>query len=162
MKRFLGWCAARDMIDANPATAVEKVARETKRDRVLDDAELVTIWRAAEALGGIFGMAVRVLVLTGARRAEIFEARRGELVEQGAALRLPAERAKNGEGRLIWLVGAGAADRGRAARLWAGKLSVLVHRRQCVHRLGGGKERLDGAAARIAEQAELPMPLEAA
>ena len=137
------------MIESNPAQFVEKVARETKRDRVLDDGELVAVLRAAEAMGGIFGMAVRVLALTGARRAEIFEAKRSELVEGGAALRLPAERSKNGETRLIWL--SEPAQRIIAALPDYGPDSYLFSYtgRSPYTAWSGGKERLDGAAARI-------------
>ena len=150
VKRFLGWCAARDMIDASPAAAVEKVTRETKRDRVLDDAELVTVWRAAEAMGGIFGMAVRLLVLTAARRAEIFEARRSELLEHGTALRLPAERSKSGQGRIIWLPE--LAQRIVVALPDYGPESFLFSfsGTNAYTAWSGGKQRLDAAAARIA------------
>ena len=46
-----------------------------------------------------FAAGMRLLILTGARRSEIFEAERGELVP--GAIRLPEERAKNEEGRII-------------------------------------------------------------
>jgi integrase len=100
-KRFLSWCADRDMIDARPAAAVKKVAKETKRDRVLDDAELVEVWRGVEGMIEPFEAGIRLLILTGARRSEIFEAAKAELV--AGAIRLPKERAKNDEGRLIHL-----------------------------------------------------------
>jgi integrase len=103
VKRFLAWCAGRDMIEANPAASVEKPARETRRDRVLTDDELRIIWHHVERRDGPFAAAVRLLVLTGCRRAELFEARRADLAENGAAIRVPAERSKNGEARLIWL-----------------------------------------------------------
>ena len=100
-KRFLSWCADRDMIDASPAAAVKKVAKETKRDRVLDDAELLEVWRGVEGMIEPFEAGIRLLILTGARRSEIFEAAKAELVP--GAIRLPEERAKNDEGRLIHL-----------------------------------------------------------
>ena len=101
IKRFFNWCAARDLIEANPAQFVEKPADEVRRDRVLDDAELVEVWRAVDGMAAPFAAGVRLLILTGARRSEIFEASRGELVL--GAIRLPKERAKNDEGRLIHL-----------------------------------------------------------
>ena len=101
VRRFFNWCASRDLIEANPAQFVEKPAAEVRRDRVLDDGELVEVWRALDGMVKPFAAGVRLLILTGARRSEIFEARKGELVP--GAIRLPAERAKNDEGRLIHL-----------------------------------------------------------
>jgi integrase len=97
----MNWAASRDLIEANPAQFVEKPKAEIRRDRVLDDAELVEVWRAVEGMVAPFAAGVRLLILTGARRSELFEAGRGELV--AGAIRLPAERSKNDEGRLIHL-----------------------------------------------------------
>ena len=103
LQRFFKWAAARDLIEASPAAAVEKPGRETTRGRVLSDAELVEIWRAAERMGGPYGAGIRLLILTAARRGEIFRARRDELDLAGGRLLLPAARSKNGEARSIWL-----------------------------------------------------------
>ena len=99
VKRFLGWCASQDLIDASPAMAVKKISRERRRDRVLDDGELVEVWHAVEGMAEPFAAGVRLLVLAAARRSEIFEATRSELVPGG--IQLPAERSKTAEGRLI-------------------------------------------------------------
>jgi integrase len=68
---------------------------------VLSDAELVEIWRAADAQGGPYGAGVKLLLLTAARREEIFGLSEGELDLDGAAVRLPAARTKVKEGRTI-------------------------------------------------------------
>ena len=72
MKRMLTWAASRDIVESNVAQFVEPPADETRRDRVLTDAELVDIWRAADAQGGPYGAGVKLLMLTAARREEIF------------------------------------------------------------------------------------------
>ena len=100
-KRLFRWAAARDLIEVNPAANIEKPTAERARDRVLSDAELVAIWHAAGRVGGAYGAGVRILMLTGCRVAEVFEARWSEI--EGDALRLPAERSKCREGRTIWL-----------------------------------------------------------
>ncbi|MEZ5905434.1 MAG: integrase family protein, partial [Geminicoccaceae bacterium] len=92
MRRFLNWCAARDLIDANPAQFVEKPSRETRRERVLDDGEIDLIWRALDASPQPFRDGLRLLILTAAMRDEIFGARWSELDEAGRCLKLPAER----------------------------------------------------------------------
>ena len=102
-RRLFRWAAGRDLVDIDPTQFVAKPAREVRRDRVLDDEELKEVWRAAGTVGGAFGAGVRLLILTGARRDEIFGARRSELTADGHGLRLPAGRSKNGEARVIWL-----------------------------------------------------------
>src|SRR4029450_12417664 len=71
--RLFRWAKSRDLIEANPAADLPKPGRETARDRVLTDSELVAVWNAAVELGWPSGDAVRLLILTGARRAEISE-----------------------------------------------------------------------------------------
>ena len=73
VKRLFRWAAGRDLIETDPAAHVEKPTPEVRRDRVLGDDELVTVWRAAATMGGPFGAGVRLLIATSARRAEIFE-----------------------------------------------------------------------------------------
>jgi integrase len=99
VKRFFNWCAGRDIVDANPAQYVEKPADEVRRDRVLDDAELVEVWRAVEGMALPFAVGIRLLILTAARRSEIFEATYDEVKD--AALHLPAARVKAKEGRVV-------------------------------------------------------------
>ena len=99
VKRLLKWAASRDIIENDPAAHVEKVVPETKRERVLTDDELATVWQAAEKTGYPFGSAVQMLILTGARREEIFSLSWSEI--EGDVIRLPAERSKVKEGRAI-------------------------------------------------------------
>ena len=99
VKRLLKWAASRDIIENDPAAHVEKVTPEVKRDRVLTDDELASVWKAAEQIGYPFGNAVQMLILTGARREEIFSLSRTEI--DGDVIRLPAERSKVKEGRTI-------------------------------------------------------------
>jgi integrase len=102
-RRLLNWAAGRDIIEANPAAFVEKPGEEIRRDRVLEDHELVEIWRASEAAGFPFGDGTRLLILTLGRRDEIFRLAEPEIeiAEDGATIRLPAERVKNAEGHDI-------------------------------------------------------------
>jgi integrase len=101
IKRMLTWAAARDIIDANVAQFVEPPGDETRRDRVLSDSELVEIWRAVEGMPAPYATGVRLMMLTAARREEIFGLTETELDLDAAAIRLPAARAKNAEGRVI-------------------------------------------------------------
>jgi integrase len=100
---MLNWAAGRDIIEANPAAFVEKPGDEIKRDRVLSNAELGAVWRASGTAGFPFGDGIRLLILTLGHRDEIFRLSEPEVevAEDGATIRLPAERVKNAEGRDI-------------------------------------------------------------
>jgi integrase len=62
------------------------------RDRVLSDDELAPVWCAACAMPAPFGSAIRLLILTGARREEIGRLTWKEI--QGDTIRLTGERTK--------------------------------------------------------------------
>jgi integrase len=94
VKRLFRWASARDIIESDPAAHVEKPAQETRRDRVLSDAELAAVWCAAEGMGYPFGSAVQMLILTAARREEVLGLSWSEMDLEGAEIRLPAKRSK--------------------------------------------------------------------
>ena len=77
----------------NPVTALPKPGDETRRDRVLNDAELIAVWNAAEKIGYPYGQATQLLILTGARRQEIAALRWSEF--RDAAIHLSGARTKN-------------------------------------------------------------------
>ncbi|MGH6866400.1 MAG: tyrosine-type recombinase/integrase [Methyloceanibacter sp.] len=93
--RLFRWSLIRGVIDSNPAAALPKPGREVKRNRVLTDDELKLVWLGAEQAGWPYGTAIQLLILTGARRAEISELQWPEV--DGATLNLDGARTKNGE-----------------------------------------------------------------
>jgi integrase len=94
VSRLFRWCAQRDILDANPASEIAKPGAPQNRDRVLTDTELATVWNATEGFGWPQGFALRLLILTGARRDEIWKLRWDEL--DGDILKLPGKRMKEG------------------------------------------------------------------
>jgi integrase len=72
---FLGWCADRGLITANPLAGWRR-QRKTKAQRLdrpgraLEDWELPILWRAAEDEGWPFGPYLKMLLLLGQRRTE--------------------------------------------------------------------------------------------
>ena len=108
-KRLFRWATSRAIIGTDPSQFVEKPATDRKRDRVLGEDEIVALWNAAMGIGGPYDAGVRLLLLTGARREEIFQARWSELARDNSALMLPPERDKVGEGRTIPLLPAAKA-----------------------------------------------------
>ncbi len=93
IKTFFRWALDRAMIEASPAALVKKPGRESKRDRILVDAEIRAVWLACDRIGA-FGRAVRFMLATAARRDEAGRARWEELDRRAKLWRLPAGRTK--------------------------------------------------------------------
>jgi integrase len=79
---------------ANPVINTERPRAAKKRDRVLSNDEIVSIWNACG--DDDYGKCVRLLILTGARRQEIGSMQFKEFDFKHKTWTLPAERSKNG------------------------------------------------------------------
>ncbi|MCW8088026.1 tyrosine-type recombinase/integrase [Sabulicella glaciei] len=98
------WAVKRRKLAANPFAGLPMPAAAGEaRDRVLTDAEMGAVWRAAGGLGPTFGPLVRLLLLTAARREEVAAMRWGELAPDLSTWTLPASRAKNGKAHIVHL-----------------------------------------------------------
>jgi integrase len=71
LSKFFKWVCARDDELTSPVIGVERPAPERARERMLDDDEIVRLWKALDAIGGPTAAALQVLVLTGQRKHEI-------------------------------------------------------------------------------------------
>ena len=103
VKTFFGWCVGRAILDDSPAKAIAAPARETARDRVLDDDELARIIKAARQVGGPYGGIVELLALTGQRREEVAQLTWDEFDLISQTWTLPASRTKNGKPHIVHL-----------------------------------------------------------
>ncbi len=99
--RLFFWSVARGIIQVNPAAALPKPGHEVQRDRVLSDAELLAVWNAAVTLSWPYGDAIRLLILSGARRDEIGQLRWCEIEPDNRQIKLEGKRTKSGEAHLI-------------------------------------------------------------
>jgi integrase len=97
--RLLRWAVGRGIIESNPAADLPKPGSETRRDRVLSDDELAAVWRGCGLIGWPFGNAIRLLILTGARREEIGGLRWSEI--NGTEIKLEGARTKSGDPHTI-------------------------------------------------------------
>lgn len=97
LNRLFEWAVGRSIVTTNPVSGVQKHGKETKRDRVLTDAELVKIWNGNA--GDPYNAAIKLLLLTGARKMEIGGLRWSEI--DADTITLPAERVKNGKAHII-------------------------------------------------------------
>ena len=95
VRKMFNWCCERGTLETSPCDRVKAPSPETKRDRVLTDAELGLIWRATDHLGYPFGPYFKLLILTGQRREEVAGLARLELDRDLTMWTLPAARAKN-------------------------------------------------------------------
>jgi integrase len=96
LRRLFRWAVERQYLETSPITGLRAPVRERSRERVLDDRELATIWRAAAGLGWPWAGIVHLMILLASRRSEISGLRWPELDLGGAVWHRPAERMKSG------------------------------------------------------------------
>jgi integrase len=92
-KTFFRWAVDQELIEASPAAAVKRPAKEVQRDRVLTDAEIRAIWQACGELG-VFGRAFKMLLACGQRRSEVGEMTWREIDRPNRLWTLSRERTK--------------------------------------------------------------------
>jgi integrase len=90
---LMAWAINEGYRDDNPCRDIDNRASTEGRDRVLTPDELVAVWKTAGECG-LFGKAVRLLVLCGSRKTEITGLLWPEVNLDERLLELPAERVK--------------------------------------------------------------------
>ena len=90
LSAFFGWLIGEGLLEANPVIGTNKSSESAGRERVLTDDDLVTIWNSAPASD--FGRIVKLLTLTGQRRAEIGDLRWSEFRTARSCCRRSAPR----------------------------------------------------------------------
>lgn len=104
LSKFFNWCAEKDLIQIPPTDRIKKPAPKVVGERTLNETEVVEVWRAFDAEGGIFGDLFKLLLLTGQRRCEVAGMRLEELVESGGkwtAWEIPSDRTKNSRPHVV-------------------------------------------------------------
>jgi len=96
LTRLGNWAVEREIIAASPFDKIKRPAVEASRERVLSDAEIKLVWAAFEAVGHPFCAFGKLLLLTGARRAEVAGMRWAEVDLEARTWTLPGSRTKNG------------------------------------------------------------------
>jgi len=98
---FFVWAMRQGLCTSNPTIGSEN-PQTVARDKVLTPDELVSIWKACG--DDDHGRCVKLLILTGCRRAEIGDISWGEIDRERGTWTLPKERAKTGKARTIPLL----------------------------------------------------------
>src|SRR5262249_48996229 len=96
-----GWLLRHRKVDANPCAGVWRPRPPAARDRVLTNAEIAKFWKATDSVGGAFGSALKLLLLTGSRLNEVSALRWDEVSEDGDQLNIPATRTKNKRAHVV-------------------------------------------------------------
>lgn len=155
LKTFFNWCVDREVIEVSPALRIGKPAPESKRTRLLTDAELRIIWLAAEAEGYPFGAIVRLLMLTGQRRGEVAGAAWSEINLKRREWILPEGRTKNGKPHLVPLPNAAIEILEDVPRFKGGTFLFGLGGRTGFTGYSKGKGRIDKSVRKLAK-AEWP------
>ncbi|WP_432449025.1 tyrosine-type recombinase/integrase [Aliiroseovarius marinus] len=101
IKKLMNWCVMRGDIETSPVALLRPPTREIPRDRVLSDDEIRTIWQYSDAEDYPFGPFLKLLMMTGQRRAEVSDMRWSELNLDEGIWELPTSRVKNGRLHIV-------------------------------------------------------------
>ncbi len=101
LRKLFRWAVSRGDLERSPLEGVEAPPAVAARDRVLSDAELRAVWRAADQLGQPFNGFYKVLILTGQRREEVAGTEWSELDRDLSLWTLPGYRTKNGKPQVV-------------------------------------------------------------
>jgi integrase len=142
----------------NPAAATENPvdAKARQRKRVLDDRELVLVWKAADNLGYPFGRAVQLLILTGQRLNEVCAAPRSEFDFEARRWVIASERAKNGIEHLVPLSVAASDIIASLPVIAGGDLLFTTTGWAPISGFSKAKRRLDALATELNDGQPLP------
>lgn len=150
LKLFFSWLIRRDpdALQRSPCDAIDPPSPEASRERVLNDAELGALWRAAAAQSYPFGPMIKLLLLTGCRRSEVRAACWRELDLKSGTWTIPALRSKNGLPNVVPITDAMAEILNRLPRIGSGVVLFTKDGAKAVSSLSKTKRRLDQAIAK--------------
>jgi integrase len=138
-----GWAARRGKVVGNPFQGLPIATGSEARDRVLTDAEIGAIWRAADRMGWPFGPVVKLLLLTAQRRDEVAQMLWGEIAPDLGAWTIPKERLNSGRAHMVHLAPEARAVLAEVPRLDGCDLVFSTNGRRPVSGFTKAKERLD-------------------
>jgi integrase len=102
LSSFFVWARRMGLCEQNPTIDSAEPKPSPPRERVLADEELAAIWNACG--DDDYGRIVRLLILTGCRRAEIGDMAWSEIDLEAATFTVPARRSKNGRAHTLPLL----------------------------------------------------------
>jgi integrase len=145
LKHLMSWCVESGIIDASPISGMKPRAKEQPRERVLTDDELGALWAACGDEGYPFGDCMKLLMLSGQRRAEVAEMRWSELDLENRLWTLPSSRAKNGKQHTVPITDAMLEVLRKTPRFFNSDYVFTTTGKSPVSGFGRVKDRLDKA-----------------
>ncbi|WP_095589304.1 tyrosine-type recombinase/integrase [Actibacterium ureilyticum] len=145
LKHLMGWCVERGMIETNPIAGMKPLSKEKPRERVMTDGELGALWAACGDEGYPFGDCMKLLMLSGQRRAEVAEMRWSEVDFEKRLWSLPSSRAKNGKQHTVPITDAMLEVLRRTPRFFNSDYVFTTTGKSPVSGFGRVKDRLDKA-----------------
>jgi integrase len=112
-----GWAVKRGRLASNPFQGLPTGAAAVARDRLLTDAEIGAIWRAACDMAEPAGPFIRLALLTLARREEVAGLRWSEISPDLTVWTIPAQRMKRGQAHVVALTDAAREALGAVTRI---------------------------------------------
>ena len=94
LKIFFNWAIDEEYIETNPLQSY-KQGKPARRKRKLTDDELRAVWNASFQIEGLFGIIVRLIILTGQRRGEVAALQRTYYSHNQHTVTLPGTLTKN-------------------------------------------------------------------
>ena len=95
-RKLYNWAISQDLVEANPCAHIAAPGHERRRDRVLSDDEVCTVWKDLENEEPRMAAIMRLRLITAQRGGEVAAMERNELDLAGGWWTIPAEKAKNG------------------------------------------------------------------
>jgi integrase len=102
LSNFFVWARRMGLCEQNPTIDSAEPKPSPPRERVLSDNELRAVWHACG--DDEYGKIIRLLILTGCRRAEIGDMAWSEIDLEAATFTVPARRSKNGRAHTLPLL----------------------------------------------------------
>ena len=96
VRKMLNFGVEREWLDVNPAAGVRRPAPERRRDRVLTNEEIRTLWKQLANEVPAMAAAFRLRLITGQRSGEVGGMKWGDVDLESSMWTIPGEQAKNG------------------------------------------------------------------
>jgi integrase len=103
VRKLFAWAVENDYLDASPVTGVKPRGKPVRRERVLGEGEIATIFATLPqaALSAETRAVLQLLFYTGQRSGEVCGMRASEIDLAGASWLIPAQRTKNARPQLV-------------------------------------------------------------
>jgi integrase len=104
LRKMFNWAIERSIVEANPCQVIGKPSHENRRDRVLSEPEIWTLWRNLPAAGmtDATRRALKLTLITAQRPGEVTAIEPAKDLDlDKAQWRIPPEKAKNGRAHVV-------------------------------------------------------------